>query len=396
MKQRIGIDEEDEFITLKPLYGGSDDSGAFECNRRAGEHTTKIIEFPSDFSCDKCTLQFQWIVDNTTYFSCADITVLNDNVKKCAGKCQNDGVCSNGVCVCAEPYQGEYCQYESKEEAERSYKWVWILLLLLLLGLGGGAAYFYLKNQSAVSQKPVPFIEEKPQPVVKKQEEQKVERPREQEIVSEERQGKKAGPRPIGDTCYNGHPLHLSVTDEGCPGGYYICTNCGEVYKCSTGHWICEECPIDYCTNCKVPSEEELRKIAARRPSNEISQDNPREQYRDSGYEGNPEYEYGRSPEQKEMGSLYGRIEQPEEQKHKEDGESVAVFGKYIMNLVMSNQAENVPDFREVLPNGKVVWTRTHFIFLIDSSTSMKGSRWESVKVGFEDCLYKLVKGTFV
>jgi uncharacterized protein YegL len=376
--ERLGIDEEDEFITLKPLDGSSDESGAFKCNRRAGEHDTKIIEFPADFSCDRCTLQFQWIVDNLTYYSCADITVLNDNVKKCAGKCQNDGVCSNGFCVCVEPYQGEYCQYESKEEAERSYKWVWILLLLLLLGIAG-TGYMYYKNKAVSSQNPVPFIEEKPQAIVqsatKRGEEPKMERRREQEMVSEERQGKKVGARPIGDMCYNGHPLHLSVSDEGCPGGYYLCKNCKEVFKCSTGRWVCEECPIDYCVNCKVPNEEEMRQLAARRSSNEISQDNPRDQ-RDS--------EYGATPEQKDIGDLYGRLGEPEELKGKED------FDKYIMTMVVSDQAQRVPEFREELPNGKVVWTKTHFIFLIDSSTSMKGSRWNSVKIGFEDCLYKL------
>eukprot|EP00826_Nyctotherus_ovalis_P028388 TRINITY_DN2242_c0_g4_i2.p1 TRINITY_DN2242_c0_g4~~TRINITY_DN2242_c0_g4_i2.p1 ORF type:complete len:391 (-),score=137.65 TRINITY_DN2242_c0_g4_i2:164-1336(-) len=248
----------------------------------------------------------------------------------------------------------------------------------------------YFKSQAS-SQKPVLLMEEKPPAEVKQREEPRaepqVEAPREQEVVSEQRQGAKVGARPIGDTCYNGHPLILSVTDEGCPGGYYICTNCGEVFKCSRGHWICEECPIDYCINCKPPNEQELRELAARRPS--ISQENAQEQYRNSEYEGQ-EKEFGRSPEEREVGSLHERVGGPEELKHKGGADSMALFGNYIMNMVMSDQAQRAGEFREELPNGKVVWTKTHFIFLIDSSTSMKGSRWESVKIGFEDCLYKL------
>ena len=366
--ERLGIDEEDEFITLKPLDGSSDESGAFKCNRRAGEHDTKIVEFPADFSCDRCTLQFQWIIENITYYSCADITVINENVRKCAGKCQNDGVCSNGVCVCVEPYQGEYCQYESKEEAERSYKWVWILLLLLLLGMAGGAGYMYYKNQSASPQKPVPFKDEDPPPIPKK-EESKIVKAQEREMISEERESRIVGARPIGDTCYNGHRLHLSATDEGCPGGYYICTNCKEVFKCSAGHWVCGECPIDYCINCKVPSEEEKEKLCAERASNEISQDIPRDQ-RESGYD----------PARKDLG----------EQEELKGVGDIAQYDKFIMNIIVSDQVEKVPEFREELANGKVIWTKTHFIFLMDNSASMKGSRWNSVKLGFEDCLYKL------
>ena len=95
------------------MDGLADASGAFECNTREGEYNTKFIDLPEDFSCDKCTLQLVWMTEsNATFYSCADFTVINDMVKKCVGKCQNGGICSNGVCDCVEPFTGEFCQNE--------------------------------------------------------------------------------------------------------------------------------------------------------------------------------------------------------------------------------------------------------------------------------------------
>jgi len=66
-------------------------------------------------------------------------------------------------------------------------------------------------------------------------------------------------------------------------------------------------------------------------------------------------------------------------------------FMESIKRVIESKQAEEVKEFikaKEV--GGKVTWTKTHFIFALDCSGSMKGSRWDSVIVGFSTCLHRI------
>lgn len=239
----------------------------------------------------------------------------------------------------------------------------------------------FFKMRKSGPQKPVPFIEEKTQEIPKN-EEVKMEPRKEPDVLAEEHKVREVDRRPIGDACYNGHPLYLSNSDENFPGGYYICTNCQQVFKCSSGYWICGECPIYYCLNCKVPDEDAMRELAAQRLSNDNSQDKSERQDDVENY-------HEHDPVQQER-----RSDQIEDTKEKGGPESVDIFGNYLMNMVnqviASDQAQNIPEFRKERSGGKVIWTKTHFVFLIDCSRSMAGSRWNSVKTGFEDCLYKL------
>ncbi len=108
-----GIDDEQHFATLFPDDGSADASGKFECGRYSGAYETKTVVLPPDMSCEKCTLQLVWESAVGTYYKCGDVTVMNDKIKLCIGKCQNDGACVNGACVCNEPYFGEFCQHKS-------------------------------------------------------------------------------------------------------------------------------------------------------------------------------------------------------------------------------------------------------------------------------------------
>lgn len=66
-------------------------------------------------------------------------------------------------------------------------------------------------------------------------------------------------------------------------------------------------------------------------------------------------------------------------------------FMESIKKVIESKQAEDVKEFiksKEV--GGKVSWTKTHFIFILDCSGSMKGARWDSVIVGFSTCLHRI------
>ena len=81
-------------------------------------------------------------------------------------------------------------------------------------------------------------------------------------------------------------------------------------------------------------------------------------------------------------------------------GDSSIAFSDTMLNNLMtdvkqvieSKQTENIEEFKIVGKDGKSIWQKTHFIFMIDCSGSMKGSRWESVTTGFRICLEKIKK----
>ena len=59
-----------------------------------------------------------------------------------------------------------------------------------------------------------------------------------------------------------------------------------------------------------------------------------------------------------------------------------------IMQLLKSKQKEQVKEFRKIeAGTGKVQWSKTHFIFAIDGSGSMRGRRAKAVEAGFERCV---------
>lgn len=144
----------------------------------------------------------------------------------------------------------------------------------------------------------------------------------------------------VGDTCPQGHRLKATRNSEDFPGGVFTCDNCKQSRRCHEGRWTCYDCPINYCSVCKpFPGD----------------QGDAREENKDE------------IPEAADAGA-----DEP------------------IMRVVSSGQADNVPEFKSKSSSGKAVWVRTHFIFMIDCSVSMKGSRWESVKIGLNDCIEKL------
>jgi uncharacterized protein with von Willebrand factor type A (vWA) domain len=61
-----------------------------------------------------------------------------------------------------------------------------------------------------------------------------------------------------------------------------------------------------------------------------------------------------------------------------------------IKRIIESKQAEEVKEFRKLKESGKISWIKTHFIFALDCSGSMKGTRWDSVIVGLSECLDRI------
>lgn len=66
------------------------------------------------------------------------------------------------------------------------------------------------------------------------------------------------------------------------------------------------------------------------------------------------------------------------------------IFIDSIQKIIVSDQINEAQDFRELKKSGKFSWKKTHFVFVIDCSGSMKGIRWESVTFGLKVCLNRL------
>jgi hypothetical protein len=63
---------------------------------------------------------------------------------------------------------------------------------------------------------------------------------------------------------------------------------------------------------------------------------------------------------------------------------------KGVRLVVTSNQNEELADYKVVGENGKAVWKNTHFIFILDCSTTMAGARWDSAVDGYIECVKRL------
>jgi len=61
-----------------------------------------------------------------------------------------------------------------------------------------------------------------------------------------------------------------------------------------------------------------------------------------------------------------------------------------IKQVIESKQTEDIKEFKAPNISGKASWCNTHFIFMLDCSGSMKGSRWDAVTTGFDICLQKI------
>jgi hypothetical protein len=138
-----GLDSEEQdegrFITLQPRDGSGNEFGSFACGREVG-YEGKEFRLPRNFTCDKCTLQFEWdLGEGRQIHQCADFLMSSKDIEECSGKCLNDGVCVNGECVCRTNFYGDLCQ---NKKAVKTMKMTYILVCTLLL-LIIGALYFF-------------------------------------------------------------------------------------------------------------------------------------------------------------------------------------------------------------------------------------------------------------
>ena len=137
-----GLQDEDQFILLKPVDGNVNEDGSFKCGREKGFETKEFI-LPEDYECDGCTLQWKWSNSFGDIYSCSDIIINGGSLSKCMGKCLNGGSCFNGKCLCAKGFTGEFCE---SIEGQHSLTWLWILICLALLAVVGFLIYKYRED----------------------------------------------------------------------------------------------------------------------------------------------------------------------------------------------------------------------------------------------------------
>ena len=70
--------DEDTFIILKPKDGSGNSKGSFPCGRDVG-YESKEFKFPKNYSCDSCTLQFEFATSYGKIHQCADIYMQDQN-----------------------------------------------------------------------------------------------------------------------------------------------------------------------------------------------------------------------------------------------------------------------------------------------------------------------------
>ena len=139
-----GLQDNDNFILLKPLNEEINEDGSFKCGREKGFENKEFI-LPEDYECDGCTLQWKWTTSYGDVYSCSDIMINGGSLTKCLGKCLNGGSCFNGECLCVNGYTGEFCEDDNKSSSK-----TWLWFLLAIIGLAGLVYVLYKYGPSII------------------------------------------------------------------------------------------------------------------------------------------------------------------------------------------------------------------------------------------------------
>ena len=151
-----GLDK--NFSILFPLDGAVEWDGSFPCGRERG-FETRDFALPMNWECEHCIVQWKWIADRTSQYSCSDVEIWGKSLAKCKGKCENGGSCFNGKCICPSSFSGEFCE----DSPSILGKIFLIIILLLLFGGAGAGAFIFLKKKKEGEQQSSFLVNEFPQ-----------------------------------------------------------------------------------------------------------------------------------------------------------------------------------------------------------------------------------------
>ena len=135
------------FETLVPLEAPKS-GGKFPCGRNETYLEKFTIEFPSDFTCDDCTLQWIWETEAGAFYQCVDVQISKGGESACFGRCKNGGACVNDQCQCIVGFSGIFCDSEDLPASASNLLSVFLLFtfVFLILLLVAAATYFYVNK----------------------------------------------------------------------------------------------------------------------------------------------------------------------------------------------------------------------------------------------------------
>jgi hypothetical protein len=136
--------------TLHPEDGSANEQGKFACGREAAYEETKTVRFPTTMKCTPCTLQWAWETYAGTFFQCVDVTLVGAVDDECLGKCQNSGICIEGVCQCLSTYYGDFCEhaYPTEDNISVIGYFVMFISFCIVFSLLAAGTYFYFSPQN--------------------------------------------------------------------------------------------------------------------------------------------------------------------------------------------------------------------------------------------------------
>lgn len=104
-------------VGFQPLTPVGKAGYRFPCGRAYGFESAEYV-LPKKFVNERgAVLQFEFEHELGSVVQCGDIIIQkfhNFVPQVCEPRCQNGGVCSNGVCKCSKLYTGESCEFRSK------------------------------------------------------------------------------------------------------------------------------------------------------------------------------------------------------------------------------------------------------------------------------------------
>jgi uncharacterized protein YegL len=308
----------------------------------------KAIKFPEGFVCEHCVVQLTWKDSNEEYYTCSDVIPPENELSTCLGKkeeCKNSEVCGGTLAV-------------GYKKSNGSSVGTYLLALLGVIGIAAAVIYGYNETKDTKSDEPQTSEYKK----------------LEHDVLTSEKNNEK-----LQDT--------TEVRHE-------------EVKEHESEFNVEYKKPVNYEDEKEIP---ETKEDERKEPDDKEGEQKKDESKEDEGGElENGELEAKTEdyqvPDPEEVKGVDITAEEDEETEGETESTTKNVLLKVmeeafmlsIKKVVKSNQLDYAKDFVHIAENGKFIWEKTHFIFIIDCSGSMKGKRWEAVNIGLQACLRKL------
>ena len=143
-------EDENSFDLLRPDSGLDNEDGWFNWGINMNIFEYVKFKFPN-ITCDKWTLQLQYMKDDIILYQWADVTLAIGQAISWEGLWMNGGSWINGKCYCPSGYGGKYCDGAGHFEAQGPSPWIISVFVVFVVSFLGIFTYIILK---IINQKP--------------------------------------------------------------------------------------------------------------------------------------------------------------------------------------------------------------------------------------------------